>query len=247
MSLYTVCNKTFVALIELLDVTALSSPHSSRMAFASGSASRSGAPVVTYRHLLSKQTLTPQYVHPTRWSTGIPRNRSGQLADEELNGDTASRCSETLYASFRIAISMLPTRRSQTMLFATIYATHLNSRLASIYTHSPHCLTQLIGFISYRILSSQFETVRRAFSADLHQWRLTPCLSTAAVGLDPATPVACQQWTGLIAINYPARAFGITRHMDVFEVRRTISEVFEVSTEEGFQAKRKCPDLVAVQ
>ena len=35
------------------------------------------------------------------------------------------------------------------------------------------------------------------------------------LGLDKTVPIAVQQWQGLIAINYPARAFGITRHMNV--------------------------------
>ena len=43
-----------------------------------------------------------------------------------------------------------------------------------------------------------------------------------------ATPVAVQQWEGLIAINYAARAAGITRHMRVGE------------------ATKICPDLQAV-
>ncbi|GAA5939375.1 DNA-directed DNA polymerase eta [Sporobolomyces koalae] len=30
--------------------------------------------------------------------------------------------------------------------------------------------------------------------------------------LDPTQPMATQQWNGLIAVNYPARAYGITRH-----------------------------------
>ncbi|KAK9473348.1 uncharacterized protein V1510DRAFT_392607 [Dipodascopsis tothii] len=46
------------------------------------------------------------------------------------------------------------------------------------------------------------------------------------LGLPPETPLACQQWDGLIAINYAARAYGITRHERVPE------------------AKRKCPELV---
>jgi hypothetical protein len=33
------------------------------MAFASSSTSKPGAGVVTYRHLLSKQSLTPQYIY----------------------------------------------------------------------------------------------------------------------------------------------------------------------------------------
>lgn len=35
------------------------------------------------------------------------------------------------------------------------------------------------------------------------------------LGIAEDQPVCVQQWTGLIAVNYPARKFGITRHMDV--------------------------------
>ncbi|KAH9820691.1 hypothetical protein DFH28DRAFT_1121029 [Melampsora americana] len=41
-------------------------------------------------------------------------------------------------------------------------------------------------------------------------------------------PLAVQQWRGLIAVNYPARAFGITRHLPFDE------------------ALKKCPDLICV-
>ncbi|CAN6608896.1 DNA polymerase eta [Trichomonascus vanleenenianus] len=47
------------------------------------------------------------------------------------------------------------------------------------------------------------------------------------LGLDASTPVVCQQWQMLIAINYPARKFGIKRGDNIQE------------------AKKKCPDLVA--
>ena len=73
------------------------------------------------------------------------------------------------------------------------------------------------------------------------------------LGLSPETPVACQQWTGLIAINYPARAFGITRHMTVDEVRSTettyaCGDAIHAYFSRSWQkAKKKCPELVAVQ
>lgn len=54
--------------------------------------------------------------------------------------------------------------------------------------------------------------------ADLDAPDHTRQFEMVRLGLSPETPVACQQWTGLIAINYPARAFGITRHMTVDEV-----------------------------
>ncbi|KAL0033669.1 hypothetical protein WJX79_011083 [Trebouxia sp. C0005] len=48
------------------------------------------------------------------------------------------------------------------------------------------------------------------------------------VGIPAHIPCAVQQWEGLIAVNYPARAAGITRHM-----RRA-------------EAKAKCPELQCV-
>jgi len=49
---------------------------------------------------------------------------------------------------------------------------------------------------------------------------------TVRLGIDPAKPLAVQQWQGLIAINYPARAYGLTRHVTITE------------------AKEKCPELI---
>ncbi|KAK3489126.1 DNA/RNA polymerase [Neurospora hispaniola] len=46
------------------------------------------------------------------------------------------------------------------------------------------------------------------------------------LGIPDDKPVAVQQWQGLIAVNYPARSFGIGRHCNVSE------------------AKKLCPDLI---
>eukprot|EP00742_Colponemidia_sp_Colp-10_P008275 GILJ01008948.1.p1 GENE.GILJ01008948.1~~GILJ01008948.1.p1 ORF type:complete len:626 (+),score=80.08 GILJ01008948.1:116-1993(+) len=48
------------------------------------------------------------------------------------------------------------------------------------------------------------------------------------LNIDPDMPVAVQQWEGLIAVNYPARKAGITRHERVSD------------------AKKKCPNLILV-
>ncbi|KAI8328838.1 hypothetical protein BC941DRAFT_444155 [Chlamydoabsidia padenii] len=48
------------------------------------------------------------------------------------------------------------------------------------------------------------------------------------LGLDSSKPVAVQQWTNLLAVNYPARAYGVSRM---------------ISAEE---AKRLCPDITLV-
>ncbi|KAI0975698.1 sister chromatid cohesion protein Eso1 [Xylaria arbuscula] len=47
------------------------------------------------------------------------------------------------------------------------------------------------------------------------------------LGIEESQPLAVQQWQGLIAINYPAREFGIGRHCTVTE------------------AKKLCPNLIA--
>ncbi|KAK6594695.1 impB/mucB/samB family protein [Botrytis cinerea] len=46
------------------------------------------------------------------------------------------------------------------------------------------------------------------------------------LGIEEDKPLAVQQWQGLIAINYPARAFGLNRHITITE------------------AKKLCPDLI---
>ncbi|GIZ45212.1 hypothetical protein CKM354_000839200 [Cercospora kikuchii] len=46
------------------------------------------------------------------------------------------------------------------------------------------------------------------------------------LGVDKDQPLAVQQWQGLIAINYPARAYGLNRHVTITE------------------AKEKCPDII---
>ncbi|KAF8604519.1 DNA/RNA polymerase [Ceratobasidium sp. AG-I] len=48
------------------------------------------------------------------------------------------------------------------------------------------------------------------------------------LNIDPEQPLVVQQWTNLIAVNYPARKFGITRHESITE------------------ARKKCPNLMAV-
>lgn len=58
-----------------------------------------------------------------------------------------------------------------------------------------------------------------AFYANCEQVRL---------GIDPETPLVVIQWGALIAVNYPARNYGISR-MDKLE-----------------DARKRCPDLVVV-
>jgi DNA polymerase eta len=77
------------------------------------------------------------------------------------------------------------------------------STMARYATNSP---LRVISLIDLDAFYAQCETVR--------------------LGLDPKIPLAVQQWQGLIALNYPAREFGLNRHVTVFE------------------AKNKCPELV---
>eukprot|EP01135_Chromosphaera_perkinsii_P007634 Nk52_evm90s914 gene=Nk52_evmTU90s914 len=45
------------------------------------------------------------------------------------------------------------------------------------------------------------------------------------LGIPRTKPLAVQQWQGLIAVNYPARACGITRHMNVAQARAACKDL----------------------
>lgn len=77
----------------------------------------------------------------------------------------------------------------------------------STLTHSAtNCPLRVIAHIDLDAFYAQCETVR--------------------LGIDPSKPLAVQQWQGLIAINYPARAYGLNRHVPIIE------------------AKEKCPEII---
>lgn len=78
--------------------------------------------------------------------------------------------------------------------------------LAQLSVSSISCPLRVIAHIDLDAFYAQCEMVR--------------------LGLDPEKPLAVQQWQGLIAINYPARKFGLTRHVTCTE------------------AQKLCPDLV---
>ncbi|CAE6435250.1 unnamed protein product [Rhizoctonia solani] len=48
------------------------------------------------------------------------------------------------------------------------------------------------------------------------------------LNIDPEQPLVVQQWTNLIAVNYPARKFGITRHESITEARKKCSNLMAV-------------------
>lgn len=79
---------------------------------------------------------------------------------------------------------------------------HLNLLAQS----STSCPLRVIALIDYDAFYAQCEMVRLDVAED--------------------QPLAVQQWQGLIAINYPARAFGLNRHVTITE------------------AKAKCPEIV---
>ena len=78
--------------------------------------------------------------------------------------------------------------------------------LSTLAHSAPSCPLRVISHIDLDAFYAQCETVR--------------------LGLDPSFPLAVQQWQGLIAINYPARAFGLNRHVTITE------------------AKEKCPEII---
>jgi DNA polymerase eta len=78
--------------------------------------------------------------------------------------------------------------------------------LQQLKSYSPQTPLRVIAHVDLDAFYAQCETVR--------------------LGIDPSLPLAVQQWQGLIAINYPARAFGLSRHV--------------TSTE----ALKQCPELI---
>ena len=56
-------------------------------------------------------------------------------------------------------------------------------------------------------------------------------VETKRLGLDPAQPLAVQQWQGIIAVNYPARDAGIRRHHTAAEARRLCPTIALVHVE----------------
>jgi DNA polymerase eta len=79
-------------------------------------------------------------------------------------------------------------------------------QLHQLKSYSPQTPLRVIAHVDLDAFYAQCETVR--------------------LGIDPSLPLAVQQWQGLIAINYPARAFGLSRHV--------------TSTE----ALKQCPNLI---
>ncbi|WPH05039.1 n-acetyltransferase eso1 [Acrodontium crateriforme] len=78
--------------------------------------------------------------------------------------------------------------------------------LSTLAHSATNCPLRVIAHIDLDAFYAQCETVR--------------------LGIDPSKPLAVQQWQGLIAINYPARAFGLSRHVAISE------------------AKEKCPEII---
>ncbi|KAF2764332.1 sister chromatid cohesion protein Eso1 [Teratosphaeria nubilosa] len=78
--------------------------------------------------------------------------------------------------------------------------------LSTLSHSATNCPLRVIAHIDLDAFYAQCETVR--------------------LGVDPALPLAVQQWQGLIAINYPARAYGLNRHVTITE------------------AKEKCPEII---
>ncbi|QSZ37220.1 hypothetical protein DSL72_009314 [Monilinia vaccinii-corymbosi] len=79
-------------------------------------------------------------------------------------------------------------------------------QLAQLATSAASCPLRVISHLDLDAFYAQVEQIR--------------------LGIDENLPLAVQQWQGLIAINYPARAFGLNRHIAITE------------------AKKLCPDLI---
>ncbi|RFU28579.1 hypothetical protein B7463_g7753, partial [Scytalidium lignicola] len=77
--------------------------------------------------------------------------------------------------------------------------------LAQLALSSTTCPLRVIAHLDLDAFYAQCEMVRLKLPED--------------------TPLAVQQWKGLIAINYPARKFGLTRHIAIAEAKRLCPEL----------------------
>jgi DNA polymerase eta len=77
--------------------------------------------------------------------------------------------------------------------------------LSQLHLYSTACPLRVIAHIDLDAFYAQCEGIRLNISED--------------------QPLAVQQWQGLIAINYPARKFGLNRHIDIKEAKRLCPEL----------------------
>ncbi|GAM89144.1 hypothetical protein ANO11243_071790 [Dothideomycetidae sp. 11243] len=78
-------------------------------------------------------------------------------------------------------------------------------QLSQLAQFNPACPLRVIAHVDLDAFYAQCEMVR--------------------LGLSPDQPLAVQQWQGLIAINYAARAFGLSRHVTCAEAKKACPEI----------------------
>ncbi|KAF2646269.1 DNA/RNA polymerase [Massarina eburnea CBS 473.64] len=78
-------------------------------------------------------------------------------------------------------------------------------QLHQLKSYSPQTPLRVIAHVDLDAFYAQCETVR--------------------LNIDPSKPLAVQQWQGLIAINYPARAYGLSRHVTSTEALKACPEL----------------------
>lgn len=78
-------------------------------------------------------------------------------------------------------------------------------QLHQLRSYSPQTPLRIIAHVDLDAFYAQCETVR--------------------LGIDPSKPLAVQQWQGLIAINYPAREYGLSRHVTSTEALKICPEI----------------------
>ncbi|KAK4933013.1 hypothetical protein LTR28_011308, partial [Elasticomyces elasticus] len=78
-------------------------------------------------------------------------------------------------------------------------------QLSTLAASSTSCPLRVIAHVDLDAFYAQCEMVR--------------------LGVPPDQPLAVQQWQGLIAINYPARKFGLNRHVTITEAKKLCPEL----------------------
>jgi DNA polymerase eta len=98
--------------------------------------------------------------------------------------------------SFITSSPINPTRRRSRFTF---------KQLSLLSQSAPSCPLRIIAHVDLDAFYAQCEMVRLGVAED--------------------QPLAVQQWSGLIAVNYPARKFGVTRFLDLAEAKKVCPQL----------------------
>ncbi|ESZ98364.1 hypothetical protein SBOR_1242 [Sclerotinia borealis F-4128] len=133
----------------------------------------------------------------------LPSTEHTELSDNQTSGAIALWTQSEAMSSSQ---PFVPSSPLQTTPSRRKKSQFTYRQLAQLATFATSCPLRVIAHLDLDAFYAQVEMVRLGTAED--------------------KPLAVQQWQGLIAINYPARAFGLNRHITITE------------------AKKLCPDII---